>query len=152
MALPYRICRAFSSMFAQILAIFGFSFLLTWIFILYQPSPGPGVVQRLGWQSWDVITMPAENNHIESTNTSTDSGAGASDPLVNGPEQVDWWNVTAPESKVDSSNFPLDVWAPLLPHNTGCTSDALLLRMKLNQYSSSQCPKLLSRNATFGLL
>ncbi|KAJ3496764.1 hypothetical protein NLJ89_g10439 [Agrocybe chaxingu] len=32
---------------------------------------------------------------------------------------VDWWNVTQPENKVDASSLPLDVWSPLLPHDTG---------------------------------
>lgn len=113
MAFLSRLFRFITSMSTQILTFFAFSFLLTWIFILYQPSPGPGIIQRLGWQSWDVITMPTGSTG------STDLGDGSSDPLVNDTEQVDWWNVTTSESNVDSSTFPLDVWAPLLPHNTG---------------------------------
>lgn len=36
-------------------------------------------------------------------------------------EGVDWWNVTTPTGQtVDSASLPLDVWAPLLPHDTGC--------------------------------
>jgi hypothetical protein len=121
MALLNRLFRALTSMSAKMVTMVGFSFLLTSIFILYQPSPGPGVIQRLGWQSWDIITMPTEST--ASANISTDLGAGSSNSSANSPEQVDWWNVTAPESKVDSSTLPLDVWAPLLPHSTGCTSD-----------------------------
>jgi hypothetical protein len=109
----FRFFRALRTICAPITAIVGFSFLLTWIFILYQPSPGPGVVQRLGWQSWDVITMP------DASQTATPAGSSSGHNNVV-PEGVDWWNVTLPEDKVDSSNFPLDVWAPLLPHNTGC--------------------------------
>lgn len=38
------------------------------------------------------------------------------------PEGVDWWNVTTPEyNTADTASLPLDVWAPLLPHDTGCT-------------------------------
>jgi hypothetical protein len=129
-------------MCAPISAIIGFSFLLTWIFVLYQPSPGPGVIQRLGWQSWDVITMPANTN-----STQSDLGAGSSDPNV--PEHVDWWNVTAPETKVDSSNLPLDVWAPLLPHDAGCTSDDAGVRELSLVDALPQCLKLLLRNALF---
>ena len=112
--------RFVKSMSGLISTFFGFAFILTSIFILQQPSPGPGVIQRLGWQSWDVITMPTQN--YSSAESSNVSGTGSSDP-PNGTEQVDWWNVTAPESGFDASTLPLDVWAPLLPHNTGCTSD-----------------------------
>ncbi|KAF9035690.1 hypothetical protein BDZ89DRAFT_1130305 [Hymenopellis radicata] len=34
------------------------------------------------------------------------------------PEGVDWQNVTS-DTPVDSSGLPLDVWAPLLPRDTG---------------------------------
>jgi len=69
--------------------------------------------------------MPTDNQNTESNEVPTNSGAGSSDPNVS--EEVDWWNVTAPETKVDSSTLPLDVWAPLLPHNTGCTSDGIVV-------------------------
>jgi hypothetical protein len=37
------------------------------------------------------------------------------------PEGVDWWNVTTPEDNtIDTASFPLDTYAPLLPHDTGC--------------------------------
>ncbi|KAG6866553.1 hypothetical protein C0991_002038 [Blastosporella zonata] len=40
---------------------------------------------------------------------------------------VDWWNVTdVPDAQVDSSSFPLDVWAPLLPHTTGLSEIAVI--------------------------
>ncbi|RDB23740.1 putative inactive purple acid phosphatase 29 [Hypsizygus marmoreus] len=109
-----RFFRALRSTCAPITAIVGFSFLLTWIFILYQPSPGPGIVQKLGWQSWDVVTMPSENQSPAPGNVSSDLGTD-----IDVPEGVDWWNVSVPDTKVDSSNFPLDVWAPLLPHTAG---------------------------------
>lgn len=122
-----RFFRALRSMCAPITAVIGFSLLLTWIFVLYQPSPGPGSIQKLGWQSWDIITMPDENPGATPANVSTDMGAGNSIP-----EGVDWWNVTSLEDKVDSSSFPLDVWAPLLPHDTGCTfSFAFILRIAI---------------------
>lgn len=94
-------------MCAPITACIGFSCLLTFIFILYQPTPGPGIVQKLGWQSWDLISM-ADTQMEESTSPSV-------------PEGVDWWNVTTPEDNtVDAASLPLDMYAPLLPHDTGC--------------------------------
>ncbi|TFK39994.1 Metallo-dependent phosphatase-like protein [Crucibulum laeve] len=117
----FRFLRALRSMCAPITAIIGFSFLLTWIFILYQPTPGPGIAQRLGWQSWDIVSMPNNtdiNNNVASkpTNQSSDSST---------PEGVDWWNVTNTEDAVDVSSLPLDVWAPLLPHDTGLSEIAV---------------------------
>ena len=116
----YRFFRGLRSICAPLTAVICFSFLLTFIFILYQPTPGPGSTQRLGWQSWDIITMgKGDQQSPGGTNTSTGLGSGSGDV----PEGVDWWNVTGPEATtVDSASFPLDVWAPLLPHDTGCGS------------------------------
>ncbi|KDQ50774.1 hypothetical protein JAAARDRAFT_185989 [Jaapia argillacea MUCL 33604] len=102
-----RFFRYLRSICAPMSAIIGFSCLLTFIFILYQPTPGPGELQRMGWQSWDVISMDA----------ATGSEGNVSLPTV--PEGVDWWNVTQEEEYVDPASLPLDVWSPLLPHNTG---------------------------------
>ena len=50
---------------------------------------------------------------------STHSSAGSSNATV--PEGVDWWNVTTPEDNtVDEASLPLDTYAPLLQHDTGC--------------------------------
>lgn len=94
-------------------AFIGFSFLLTAVFILYQRSNGPGDIQRLGWQSWDSIGIPK---------TQTVDAGGSLNVTV--PEGVEWWDhvANAAQSGSDSMSFPLDVWAPLLPHDTGCAS------------------------------
>ncbi|KAF5383758.1 hypothetical protein D9615_003505 [Tricholomella constricta] len=110
-----RVFRSLRSVCAPVTTVVGFSLLLTWIFILYQPSLGPGSIQRLGWQSWEIVSMP---NNVQSPVKGNTSDLGSNiDAEV--PERVDWWNVTVPEEKVDSSSFPLDVWAPLLPQATG---------------------------------
>jgi hypothetical protein len=37
------------------------------------------------------------------------------------PQGVDWWNVTiAEDNTIDAASLPLDTYAPLLPHDTGC--------------------------------
>lgn len=101
-------------MCAPILAVVGFSLILTYIFILYQPTRGPGIKQRVGWQSWEVINVP---NVVTSGNPPSPSKPDDGKP----DEGVDWWNVTTPEDKIDLSSLPLDVWSPLLPHDTGRT-------------------------------
>lgn len=122
----FRLFRALKSMCAPITAVIGFSCLLTFIFILYQPTPGPGDIQRLGWQSWAVITT-SDDAHNAASSTNTSIGGSISEDI---PEGVDWWNVTSPGEKFDSSNLPLDVWAPLLPHDTGCAScNTLFIRV-----------------------
>ena len=100
-----------------------FSTLLTWIFILYQPTEGPGALQRLGWQAWDSVSNPA-------TQSNTGTGAGSASENIPPEEQhdssepvhegVDWWNVTTEDKEPDPGSLPLDVWNPLLPHDTGC--------------------------------
>lgn len=62
--------------------------------------------------------MPNEDQAPAPSNMS--KGTGSTDTEV--PGAVDWWNITSGEDKVDSTSFPLDVWSPLLPHDTGCTS------------------------------
>lgn len=106
----YRFFRFLRSMCAPITACVGFSCLLSFIFILYQPTLGPGDVQKLGWQSWELVSM---------------AGAQVEEPIHPGagssvPEGVDWWNVSTHEEHVDAASLPLDVWSPLLPHDTGC--------------------------------
>ncbi|KAJ7449665.1 Metallo-dependent phosphatase-like protein [Mycena latifolia] len=98
-----------------------FSCMLIFIFILYQPTPGPGIIQRLGWQSWDVITTPQDLAGATNTTGSVTTG---SPPVEQLPEGVDWWNVTTEET-VDYASLPLDVWAPLLPHDTGLSEIAI---------------------------
>jgi len=120
----YKCFRGLRSICAPITATIGFTLMLTYVFVLYQPSRGPGIKQKMGWQSWEVITTSNGSGETHapspSSNTSTDGG-------------VDWWNVTAPEDKVDFSSLPLDVWSPLLPHNTGCESSLISLRLDSDQ-------------------
>lgn len=112
-----RIFRAIRSVCIPIATVTGFSFLLTWIFILYQPSIGPGSVQKLGWQSWDVIGNSDYNNTAASSNSSNGSETDG--------DNQEWWNSPQKEEKIDYSSLPLDVWAPLLPHSTGLSEIAV---------------------------
>ena len=103
----YKLFRGLRSTCAPILTVVGFSLILTYILILYQPTRGPGIKQKMGWQSWEVVdVMPSSNSSYPSS--PSDQG-------------VDWWNVTTPNESIDSSSLPLDVWSPLLPHDTGRT-------------------------------
>lgn len=110
-----RLLRFIRSILFPATAIIGFSCLLTFFFVLYQPTRGPGDIQRLGWQSWDIVSPSA---------TADLPSGGNTPPPTSGDHNadVDWWNVTASDTTnpVDSSSLPLDVWAPLLPQDTGC--------------------------------
>lgn len=47
-----------------------------------------------------------------------DNTSGSSN--TTNPDGVDWWDaVNAEQNTADSMSFPLDVWSPLLPHDTG---------------------------------
>lgn len=115
----FRIFRAVRSVCLPVTTVIGFCFLLTWVFILYQPTPGPGVIQRMGWQSWESVDERPLNIGVSTGNNNTGTGKGSNTGGGAGGD-VDWWNVTATEDNVDYAGLPLDVWNPLLPHNTGC--------------------------------
>ncbi|KAF8631933.1 hypothetical protein AX15_002186 [Amanita polypyramis BW_CC] len=110
---PHRLFSHLSSFCTPFATTVGIGLILTYIFILYQPSFGPGGIQRLGWQSWDIVVL---NNSVHTPQSSlqNDHGSSASDDKT-----VDWWNVTKLDDSIDTSSFPLDAWAPLLPHDTG---------------------------------
>lgn len=113
-----RFLRFLRSIFIPTTTIVGFSCLLTFFFVLYQPTRGPGDLQRLGWQAWDTISASAPYAGVGSTDAETGSATPAGD--TSPPEGVDWWNVTKPAGgSADSASLPLDVWNPLLPHDTG---------------------------------
>lgn len=98
--------------------------MLTFIFILYQPSHGPGISQRVGWQSWDTIWYMDGTQAPPNTQSSSPSGIGVTPPTL--PEGVDWWNVSTDEvSQIDFASLPLDRWSPVLPHNTGISEIGL---------------------------
>jgi hypothetical protein len=116
-----RFIRFIQSIFVPTTTIIGFSCLLTFFFVLYQPTRGPGDIQRLGWQSWDVIS-PLSTGDPSSDVNNVDHETWDPPPPTSGDHDadVDWWNVTSPTSgPFDSASLPLDVWAPLLPHDTG---------------------------------
>ena len=116
-----RFIRSIQSIFVPTTAIIGFSCLLTFFFVLYQPTRGPGDIQRLGWQAWDVIS-PLSTGDPSSDVNHVDNETWDQPPPTSGDHDtnVDWWNVTSPPSSpFDSASLPLDVWAPLLPHDTG---------------------------------
>lgn len=106
----YNFFRGLRSIFVPFITVIGLTLTLTYVFILYHPGRGPGLAQKMGWQSWEVIETP-------STNTSHGASPGTQPSHNHG---TDWWNVSVSTGKVDSLSFPLDVWAPLLPHDTGC--------------------------------
>ena len=133
--------RAFNSTCTPIATVIGFSFLLTWVFILYKPSTGPGAIQRLGWQAWELITPPEETTYGSPPSNVTVVTGGANTTDIS--EEVDWWNVTNTDEQLDSSSLPLDVWAPLLPHKTGCACSNLYSCLTISL--SLQYLRLLSR-------
>ncbi|KAJ7155461.1 Metallo-dependent phosphatase-like protein [Mycena crocata] len=118
-----RLGRWLRNVSVPVSTFISFTSMLLFIFILYQPTPGPGIIQRLGWQSWDVISSPQDLSSTTHPNT-TEGVATGSSPVEQIPDGVDWWNVTTEET-VDYASLPLDVWAPLLPHDTGLSEIAV---------------------------
>ncbi|KAI9064007.1 Metallo-dependent phosphatase [Trametes sanguinea] len=113
----FRLGRFIRSIFVPTASIIAFSCLLTYIFVLYQPTPGPGSVQRIGWQSWDII----QEYTGQASGTASGSSEVLESPGVGGHvDGVDWWDVsTGAENNVDTASLPLDVWDPLMQHDTG---------------------------------
>ncbi|KAI0369179.1 Metallo-dependent phosphatase [Pilatotrama ljubarskyi] len=113
----FRLARFIRSIFVPTASVIAFSCLLTFIFVLYQPTPGPGSLQRLGWQSWEVVSDYASQGSSEVL----DSGSSGHSSII--PGDVDWWNVTTGSDTVDTASLPLDVWDPLMQHDTGLVSE-----------------------------
>lgn len=113
----FRVGRFLRSIMVPTIAVIGFSFLLTFVFVLYQPTPGPGSIQHLGWQAWDIVTETNGNSNDTLLDISNETV-----PAPSGQDSgVDWWDVTtANTGAADLSSLPLDVWDPLMPHDTGC--------------------------------
>lgn len=110
----YLFFKAIRGALAPAVAGFLFSILLTVIFVLYQPTKGPGERQKLGWQSWASVSPSVGVQSPTNDNPTTGGGA------VDIPEGVDWWDVISTDQPVvDSSSLALDEWDPLQPHDTG---------------------------------
>src|SRR6202000_476235 len=90
-----KVYRFFRNVSVPVSTFLSFSCMLIFIFILYQPTPGPGIIQRLGWQSWDVISVSQQDLSV--TNSTTPGGIATS-PVEEQPDSgVEWWNVTDDE-------------------------------------------------------
>ncbi|KIJ55458.1 hypothetical protein M422DRAFT_151719 [Sphaerobolus stellatus SS14] len=112
-----RILRRLKATSAHIGAFLLFSGLLSYIFIFYQPSKGPGESQQLGWQSWDNVS-PSRRPAIQKP---AEDGVKTDVPTENSDNSTEWWDVEGDKvSGVDSASLPLHYWDPLLPHDTGC--------------------------------
>lgn len=112
----FRLARFIRSIFVPTASIIAFSCILSFVFILYQPTPGPGSIQRLGWQSWEVV-----NEYVGQSSTAQGVSEDLEYPTAgsNIPDGVDWWNVTTGSDTVDTASLPLDIWDPLMQHDTG---------------------------------
>ena len=133
----HRLSKVARTTCAPFTAIIAFSTLLTVVFVLYQPTRGPGDQQKLGWQSWATVSSnPPTNGGVTIGNPTQGNGSGSV------PEGTDWWDVETPAPEIDSSSLPLDVWDPLMPHDTGCMCVALCCserRSWLIPYSGRNC-------------
>ncbi|KAF8519664.1 Metallo-dependent phosphatase-like protein [Gautieria morchelliformis] len=128
-----RVIRQLRATSAHIAAFILFSGLLTYIFILYQPTKGPGDQQQLGWQSWEIVSPNTGSQKP------VEDAVSSSSPLNN---STDWWDVEVnKESSLDTSSLPLTYWNPLLPHDTGLTEIAVTRCMIPPWYADVCWPK-----------
>lgn len=134
MGLSDHVARPLRSGVAPITTVILFSILLAYVFVLYQPGVGPGSIQRLGWQAWDVINpTPTAPQQLD------DLGLPAEDPKPTGTS-THWWDspASAPTEPAGSSTLPLDKWLPLLPRDTGL-SEIAVSRCMFPPFMSSVC-------------
>jgi len=118
-----RVGRSMRGVLLPTAAVIGFSCLLTYFFVLYQPTVGPGITQRLGWQAWDSVATVDYFDKEPSTPTVSGDPEEAQ-PIPGNDDETDWWSITSNQpwdTTDDIESYPLDVWAPLLPHDTGRT-------------------------------
>ncbi|KAG2346718.1 Metallo-dependent phosphatase [Suillus weaverae] len=122
-----RIGRSMRAILLPTAAVIGFSCLLTYFFVLYKPTVGPGIAQRLGWQAWDAVATVDYFNNGPSTPTVIGNPEEAQ-PIPGNDDETDWWEVSSNQpwdTTDDIESYPLDVWAPLLPHDTGLSEIAI---------------------------
>jgi hypothetical protein len=87
-----------------------FAILLT--FYLFDKPIPLWKLQRLGWQSFDLVSFENFN-----------SSSGPSQRPLPPNNETDWWDVEDDATEALSpTSFRLDVWNPLIPHRTGCRS------------------------------
>jgi hypothetical protein len=129
-----RLSRFLRATIVPAAIVFMFSILLTFVFILYKPSFGPGDLQHVGWQAWEPISALTEGSHnVEVVDEKPPSATTDGEGL-----DVDWWNTTRPaDSGVDTASLPLDVWTPLLQHDTGCVYYYILWPYRTSAYVHS---------------
>ncbi|KZV92417.1 Metallo-dependent phosphatase [Exidia glandulosa HHB12029] len=134
MGLSDQVARPLRSGVAPITTVILFSILLAYVFVLYQPGVGPGAIQRLGWQAWEVINpTPTVPQHLD------DLGLPANEPKPSGTP-THWWEAPAstPTDPAAPSTFPLDKWLPLLSRTTGL-SEITISRCMFPPFMSSVC-------------
>ncbi|KAJ7281601.1 Metallo-dependent phosphatase-like protein [Mycena rebaudengoi] len=141
----FKLGRWLRNVSVPVSTFISFCCMLLFIFILYQPTPGPGIIQRIGWQSWDVITSPVQQGPgVAGNKPAVPPSTGSSSSAEQISDGVDWWNVTTVDDKVDSASLPLDTWAPLMPHDTGL-SEISVTRCLVNPRLGDICdPKTTS--------
>jgi hypothetical protein len=138
----HRLSKVARTTCAPFTAVLAFSTLLTVVFVLYQPTRGPGDLQKLGWQSWATVSSKPITNGGVTTGGTTAQGNDTGSTNI--PEGTDWWNVEAPEPEIESSSLPLDVWDPLMPHDTGRTCSVPFYSngyLRLIPYSGRNCDR-----------
>ncbi|TFK29749.1 phosphatase DCR2 [Coprinopsis marcescibilis] len=141
----FKFLRGVRSVCLPVGSVVLFSLLLTWIFILNKHGHGPGLVQKISWQSWETAyppnfipasskTGPTKNETIITLPNPVDAGNSPDGGDL--PQDVDWWNVTKPK-EIDYASLPLDVWSPLIPHDTGL-SEITVAKCYLNPHLSEE--------------
>jgi hypothetical protein len=83
---------------------FGSFVVLLTLYIYNSPVP-LGRLQRLGWQSFDIVSYEPSRPVIPPTGGTNSTS-------------TEWWD-TPLEEETKPISLPLDVWSPLLPHHTG---------------------------------
>ncbi|EJD43821.1 Metallo-dependent phosphatase [Auricularia subglabra TFB-10046 SS5] len=120
MAVPDLLARPLRSWLAPLGTVVLFSTLLAYVFILNQPTVGPGSLQRLGWQSWELVADGAG-----SQSRPDDLGLPLDEDLSAGSSNH-WWDAQASKpGDTAAAELPLDNWNPLLPHSTGLSEIAV---------------------------
>ena len=108
----HRLLKVAQTTCASSNAFPAFSFLLTIIFVLYQPTRGPGDLQKLGSQPWAAVSSKTITYGRMAIDNITTPGGNTIPESV--PPGTDWWDV-----EVGGPSLPLDVWDPLTPRDTG---------------------------------
>ncbi|KAH7093919.1 Metallo-dependent phosphatase [Auriculariales sp. MPI-PUGE-AT-0066] len=96
-----------------------FAILLAYFFVLYQPGRGPGSIQGIGRQAYEVVFQGAASQLPDTDEFGLPLTAQPKPAGTQPATPSNWWEVPTPTDAIEEASLPMDMWKPLLPQSAG---------------------------------